>query len=326
MTSWNGLVVSTLRYLKVDAAPGRYELMPGIDLLVGDKAKRKYLNAEFRNVAGLIEYEHFSSADHLLVGEFEDDFCGKQHSSATVVLFWLVWLDWLLQDSWLIKDNSIVCEVAFCRVKNRTIEWSKNGLFSKAHTASGDDQADVIFTEHDLVEWNRLSNEVRKRFYSNEKAHISRSSSKEFSRFARFIHFASFSRRTPDPAMKISQNCSALESLFSTDASELSHRLSERVAFFLAASGHDAESTFERMKKCYGVRSKVTHGTHVKLRDDEVESLSAWMLVIMRDIAMKLIEYDEVYQVLNGKNDEIDAYFRKLIFCRAAADTSDVES
>lgn len=317
MSNWKALVISTIRYLNVDAPEGSYELISGVNLLVGDKFKNKYVNEEFREAVGLIEYKHFLDADHLVVGEFDGDFSGHHPASNELLIMWLVWVDWLLQDSWLIKDNSLVCEAAFCRVENnKRVGWSSNGLFTKVYSARGEDQGIALFEEKDLYKWNELCDQVRSRFYQKNVSVLSRTSSKEYTRFSRFIYFISVSRRSSDPAMKISQNCSALESIFSTDVTELSHRLSERVALFLESAGYNPEELYQKMKKCYGIRSQITHGSYVKLDYKDLMALSVWMLDVLRDIAFKLLSDEKIYETLTGSNEMIETYFRGLLFCR----------
>jgi hypothetical protein len=52
-----------------------------------------------------------------------------------------------------------------------------------------------------------------------------------------------------DVQVRIANYCSALESLFSNDTTELTHKLSERVSWFIGEDAANRISTFHRVKK-----------------------------------------------------------------------------
>ena len=57
-----------------------------------------------------------------------------------------------------------------------------------------------------------------------------------------------------------------MESLFGADEpNEISYKLAQRIAFFLAENSADARSVFEKVKSCYTMRSKMRRG--LKLDD-----------------------------------------------------------
>lgn len=88
--------------------------------------------------------------------------------------------------------------------------------------------------------------------------------SSTYSRYGRAYSFIKSARVTIDPAMKIAHYCSALESLFSTDNSELTYKLSERVSLFMKDMGYEPMDVFSDMKHYYSIRSAVTHGDSIK--------------------------------------------------------------
>ncbi len=306
--------ISSLRYLVVDAPVGLYNLMPGIDILVGEEHKKKYLTPELRSAAGEIEFQHLINANHLLVGDAGEFFDGLPLH--LILTMWLGWVDWLIQDSWLIKDNSIVCEIAYCReIKGGVVQWANNGLYSKIFNSRGEPDTEVIFNAEEVQKWNEVCDATRSLIFANKSVMGGRVSDKSYSKFARFYHFLDTSRRTPYEAVKIAHCCSALESLFSTDTVELSHRLSERIAFLFAREGDDAEVVYQFIKDCYAIRSSVTHGSPVptkfsKSLEDQSEKLQGYM----RRLVFIISKDKELLDVLNGKNEGIELFFRKLIF------------
>ncbi|BFN27520.1 hypothetical protein PSCT_04512 [Pseudomonas sp. SCT] len=312
--------VSTFRYLTVDAPDGVYNLMPGVDVVVGAELKKKYLTPELRDISGRIEFEHLAGASHLIVGDVPISFFDGMPLTL-VITSWLGWVDWLLQDSWLIKDNSIVCEIAYCKhTRENVVQWANNGLYSKMFTARGRPDSEVIFNAEEIQQWNVACETIRSMIFSNKAVMGGRISDKGYSRFARFYHFLDTSRRTPYEAVKIAHCCSALESLFSTDTVELSHRLSERVAFLFANNGGDAETVYQFVKDCYSVRSSVTHGSPVPSKfskglEDQSETLQSYM----RKLIFIITKNKKLFDVLNGGNEGIELYFRKLIFSNVSA-------
>jgi hypothetical protein len=105
----------------------------------------------------------------------------------------------------------------------------------------------------------------------------------------------------------------ALEALFGPEESaELTHKLAERIAFFLAGNTDDARALFAKAKKCYGVRSKIVHGRwkHTPDIDQMMEDTEA----IVRTAFRHVIEEPELLPIfLSKKRDE---YLSDLVFGR----------
>ncbi|MEN5216350.1 hypothetical protein ABE484_10895 [Pseudomonas pudica] len=309
--------VSTFRWLQVDAAPGVYDLLPTISVVTDSRIREAKLTEEFKRLAGEIEYRHLLDASHILI-------CKPEHSSAfkdfdhsePALLTWLVWLGWLIEDSWLVKDNCIGCEVAYCNmVVGGLRHWTNNGIYSTLTTAKGELQQDVSFSAEELAEWLSITDELRtlkhQKGYSFQYSPVS----KESSRFDRFLSFIHASRTVPYPALKIAHICSALESLFSTTTTELTHRLSERVAFFLGGDSREMEERYQFMKKAYGIRSQVTHGSHIKHSDLEAApQVSKGLQDLCRKIVFAILRDQEKQDLVYGSNEHIEDYFRRILF------------
>lgn len=311
------LLLSTFRFLNIDAPDGIYPLMPGVDILVGESFKARYLTNEFGRMAGAIENYHFTHVGHLVVGDIPLSFF-ESLSPDIILATWLGWVDWLIQDSWLIKDNAIACEIAYCmRTSKGQTSWSNNGLYSRLTNASGMPAVTTSFNLKDIERWSIICNSVRELIFASKGVMGGQVSDKGYSKFARFYNFVDTSRRTAYPSIKIAHCCSALESLFSTDTVELSHRLSERVAVLFAGQGEDPEDVYKFTKDCYAVRSSVTHGSPVSSRlTGRLDELSIGMLDRMRKVVELLLVDKELVAILNGSNEGIETYFRKLLFHR----------
>jgi len=135
------------------------------------------------------------------------------------------------------------------------------------------------------------------------------------SRISRALFHITAGRSEPDIPLKITSYCSALETLFSTSQAELSHQLSERVAFFLGTSPEERLALFRKTKKAYGIRSKIVHGDAVK--ESELETIinfSEFCDNTLRDICRIILSSEENLQVFMGNPSKIDDYFMGLIF------------
>lgn len=313
---WKIKLLTTLRYLDFTAPDGRYEFMPGVTLVLGAKNVSDYIGEDFKKYAGEIEYAHFMGANNIVVGEMDSEAWGYQSSTLQVLFCWLIWVEWIIQDSWFVFDSCVHSDIAFAkRIEGDTFEWSNNNLAFQVSTSHGSRREITSISSEDIKLW--IERSLKYRAYIHERG-VNLSTpviSKKYTRVARFINFVQIGRKSSHPAMKISQMCSALESLFSTDTSELTHRLSERVAMFLGGDGDVMEKNYQMMKKCYAIRSQVTHGSHI--RDGVAETIpdmSLSMMNMLRLIALKIIESPELSKLFDGENDGIENYFRRLLF------------
>ncbi|SDE17507.1 hypothetical protein SAMN04490189_4560 [Pseudomonas koreensis] len=310
-------LITTFRWLNMDVRPGIYKIMPTLSIVVGREQIRKFIPRDLERFAGLIEYKHLMSANHLVVCEQEDlDNWDEDLTADQILHIWMLFVEWALQDSWLVKDNCFICEMAYCRLSHSgTIAWSNANLYAQSSTANGDRQALVTFNDAEFDLWASKGLQLRTQLHETGFSIYTPVISKEITRFARFLSFVQISRCASHPAMKISQMCSALESLFSTTTTELTHRLSERVAFFLGGSPVQMEENYQLMKKCYAVRSQVTHGSHVSKAFAKITpDLSEAMLVLLRDITFRILDEIECSSLVAGSDELIEEYFRKRLF------------
>jgi hypothetical protein len=128
------------------------------------------------------------------------------------------------------------------------------------------------------------------------------------SRIERASYFILEARARQTFPTKIVSYITALECLFTTSQSELSHRVSERVALLIGKSKIDKIETYKLLKKAYDVRSKIVHGSILKGANEDLKEVCTTLDSILRDIIC--FEYD----ILSKKDSEIDDYFLELLF------------
>ncbi len=107
----------------------------------------------------------------------------------------------------------------------------------------------------------------------------------------------------------------ALEALFGPDdGTELSHKLAERIAFFIADNPEDARTLFKMTKKCYGLRSKIVHGRwhHSPIIHQSMQETES----IVRSAFRRILEDPEAMATFASRKR--DEYLCDLLFQKAA--------
>ncbi|MDO6501167.1 HEPN domain-containing protein [Photobacterium sanguinicancri] len=312
--------ISTLRYLKISSSlNGWLELMPGIDI-TNDKAEiKKVITDEFKTIAGVIEYDHFLNAENILYCELNESFFGKSLDSGQALFIWLHWLQMLLNDLWFIKDNAVVCEAAFCKLDNGSDSaWTRNNITNAAYTSQGATFVTIELSSQELCSWNKKSEQIQNYLHDANSTFIDSFTNTKFSRIGRCMRFIRAAIKEQHPAVKLSHYCSGFESLFSTDNTGLSHKLSERVALFLRDYDYDPIETFDILKAFYDIRSSVTHGSSLRAnKEKRLSELSQQCDNYLRVILGILLDEPELRDLFDGKSDRFENYFKhKLLVAK----------
>jgi hypothetical protein len=88
-------------------------------------------------------------------------------------------------------------------------------------------------------------------------------------RLSRALSYAGRAQKTSFLTEKITFYCSALEALFSSSTTELSHQVAERVAIVASQSRGQRLANYKFVKECYGLRSKYIHGSPLKVNEED---------------------------------------------------------
>lgn len=131
-------------------------------------------------------------------------------------------------------------------------------------------------------------------------------------KLSRALYLTDKARSYSLPHDRIAEFIVVLESLFCCQASEIAHRLSERVACFLEDSRNKL-ATYKTIKEAYNYRSKVVHGS-TKIKEekyDDLTKISGEIEGIVKAVLTSL-KVDE--PLLTFKDEgEINDYFMKII-------------
>lgn len=110
-------------------------------------------------------------------------------------------------------------------------------------------------------------------------------------------------------ALKIVNYVIALESLFNTDSGEISHKVSERIAFLLSDSSQKRLEIFMNIKKAYSFRSKIVHGDNLRSDYENLKTLSITLDMYLRSL---LTQYRDFFD--NTDEEKLRRKFNDLIF------------
>jgi hypothetical protein len=167
---------------------------------------------------------------------------------------------------WLFRDNAVSFDLAFVTLPGSrgTGAVSINRWDGTCYAASG--KREVIEISRDDLRQVREGHRTMSTLFGTPDSYgASEPLRPDVPRPSRALFFVQGARSTPVLSVKVALYCSALESLLVTDGSELTHKLSERLAYLLG--GEDPATrrgVFERMKSAYGIRSRAIHGSSVK--------------------------------------------------------------
>ncbi len=291
------------------------EIIPGVNITNDASIKRRYLTPEFAAIAGAIETTYLEKAPNFVFGELNASLIKGRPPEATLFAI-LLWINDLFKNAWLLKDHAMECDAAYLRIDDEDISgWYSNFLGGRPSFSNCDVWDEIEMSIAELKAWGAKNDEVENYLHESNVASSGFMMAKEYSRLGRAMHFVSSARTAPNIAFKIASYCSALETLFTTDETELAHKLSERVAFFLSERGYSRRTVFATVKAAYGIRSKLVHGSTLKAKQlDGLQSLSSKCDDYLRSILNAIFGSSALRETFDSDNQAIEDYFSKLIF------------
>jgi len=309
--------VTCFRKLKLtEPISGYVELLPRVNITNDPVVRKKWLTPEFSTVAGLIEATHLNSESNLVFGEFDANEM-KDLPPEGMLLAILSWVNGLFDSAWLIKEHVMVCDAAFMRVETDSeVRWTSNFLAVRPSFSSGYSvkEDDIEMSIEDLREWSRIDDLVGGYLCKKSSLPSRFMMEKGYTRSGIALRFVATARQALDLTFKITNYSSALETLFTTESTELAHKLSERVAFFLGERGYNRRTVFATIKSAYGVRSKLVHGDTLKPSlIEDLSVLSAQCDAYLRAILREIFNSENLKGIFDSKNEAIEDYFSSLI-------------
>ncbi len=211
---------------------------------------------------------------------------------------------------WLIKDNAADFDVGFLQFRNAVDnhEVSSNNMSNSNFKIDGT-RTSTVFTLKGIYGASELLN--KDIIINKDKPKFAIASS--FNKITIAGYFIQSALTSQDLGIKAVGYCSALETLFSSgDNTELSHKLSERIAKFLGKDLEERKKLYKTVKKIYEIRSKVVHGATYK--PNKVESLTE-IVQGADEVCRKVITYaysSENENIFEMNNEALDSFFIEL--------------
>jgi len=233
----------------------------------------------------------------------------------------LVITEFYCQSLWLIKDNSVQFELAHMIYKNKQYKTIHSNFWNSCYSTSIGKIEKTVFTKDEIIESVDILKLVLSCNFNDKKieneAIILTSDS---TRLSRAFYFLKSARNTRDIGTKISIYCSVLESLFSVSNTELRHRLSESISFFIADIYEERIIIYKHLQTAYDIRSSVVHGDGLQSRFLKNESINLINTAketdnIIRKCLVKIMQNTDLFDLFTkGKKEEISNYLQNIIF------------
>lgn len=302
--------ITALKSLKIGEDLGRGDKIESDTFITNNKEVIKsFITPNFIKIAGILESNFILDSSAVIYKEENSDGMNRggieklDKFNSKIKLFQTC--------LWLIKDNSAYTELGYCITKKKkAIKIDSNFLTSIYTNASGNKRT-TDFTREEL----RKARYIYKNIEEIAPYEVSFAAKKRgLNRFERALFYVQIARSNDDLSLKISEYCSTLESLLSTNPNEIAHQLSERVAILIGQNKSDRNQIYREIKKAYGIRSKIVHGA--KISDKEIKGipqLSRKLDSYLRIVFLKISD-DEYWPIFKSDNQEIDNYFLNQIF------------
>lgn len=310
------LFLSRIEQVRLDLS-GRWErdVMPGLKITNDTASVLKRIPLNAIPYIGRSELYHLETSDVVLVGDL-DSMPAEEADPLDLITMIFLWMSPVFRSMWMVKDNNARLGVS------HMVEVTKNGVVRHSNNFPSEQYQKADFNSDPVLfsntEWKKaleLHHQTETHFHQCDSLEHRFLHQKGASRLARAFRFLRAARSSHDCAFRIAECCSCLESLFSTEITELAHRLSERVSIFIAPNPNLRREHYVALKKAYRVRSKVVHGA--ALSESEINELNDLSVLIddyLRRVFQKIFNDPKLIVLFESKPDTLDEYFTNSLF------------
>jgi hypothetical protein len=223
---------------------------------------------------------------------------------------------------WFVKDNCISMENLYTDHKfgfrSQRVSISLN--FNSAGKLEG-----TLFNESEIAEYKTVLPVILEHFkdqYRSANYIVNHSENlidyRNINRLQRAFHFLDDARKSFIISKKVTYYIALLESLFTTSNTELTHKVSERAAFFVGKSVEEKLSIYKIVKNGYNVRSRYMHGDSINMDRLSLNKTSLDLDNLVRSIFLKIMinGYKIFTELVDSEGDKktFDKYFDHLAF------------
>lgn len=172
----------------------------------------------------------------------------------------------------------------------------------------------IPFRNADLADTNKGKSDIK-----GFGAHVGDISGIDFgktSRIFRAITFLDLARSQSFLPLKISMYVGIFECLFTTESTEVSHKVAENAAFYISNTNEERAENYALIKKAYDIRSKYLHGQRLDKQKHKSSELltpiSKEIDKLLRLIFVQIITQDS--EVFLKSDNDLRIHFMNLIF------------
>ncbi len=247
------------------------------------------------------------------------------------------YLESLLTFLWFVKDNSVGLYSTIGQIPAKNIVGSLSK--SIGYWNCGGNKENVLFTDTEIIDAANLTFKYREicgkglkrlvdsiiptEFDQHKKPHrhyLIRAKNdfnyNEQNCIERALNFLIIARSQSYIIYKIAYYIAVLECLFTTNSSEITMRMSYRIAFYIGESMNECHKIFKTVYDAYDIRSRFLHGQKFKSDNDiKIETLtitSKELDNILRRAFRKIFESPAPFSEYT--NEDRDSYLNSLIF------------
>jgi Apea-like HEPN len=269
-------LIAALQNVTVTEDLGRGDRIAGeIFLTNNQEVVRSHITPYMMAAFGGLEIHALTRSGLVAYKLHDTDAAPTSEAANVAVLSFLAELKNLQTALWWVRDNAISFENALLEWPHRTVDatMSMNTWSGLVTNCAGMSEI-VSFTRDELRKARQTHGHIwDRRNPPNLKP--TEPTQPDFDRLSRAFYFLQGARSSPALSLKVAMYCSAYESLLTTESTELSHKLAERLAWLVAASPQDRLQVFKAVKSAYSIRSKVVHGSAATKKRQESELVEA---------------------------------------------------
>lgn len=300
-------ILQTLEYLAFEGVPdGGIEVDDYVRLGTGNTISKELIAKRFQDVISKREGEEIAARPSFLfnLSRLPEPTCTELIGKAYTRNF-LVRSQVFLLALWLIRDNCGNSGTAFFYVTND--DGSDNGLSERHSDYYFTAECTLVSATFTRTELDRAIAFARQLDTIIPKVARALEAGRptgllHASRLARCLYFTQAARGADDPAVKAAFYCMCFETLFSTDRTQISRRVSQRTALFVGDNDTEVWAIHDNIRELYDFRSTVVHGSPI---GDE-GALRAGVILgdaCLRTAILKILN-DPTLLALFNQNDE----------------------
>ena len=212
--------------------------------------------------------------------------------------------------SYIIEKKLTYQIIAVAGFSNAKGEFVNNAIFSNRDFELSEKVYDKVVHLQTKIDFKHTVEIAPQKVYDSPYHYTNQAKTNSIDRAFTFLMMARSNSFLP---LKISLHVAILECLFTIDSSEVIHKVSERVAFYIGGELENKIEIFKRVKEAYSVRSKFFHGQAIKGGSiEKMQEISVSIDDIVRVVLHKVIFEDS--ELFLSSQQELQKHFNKQLF------------